>query len=113
VESVTRELDDLRHGTLDVLVLKALSAEPMHGYAIAKWVGERASGDLSITDPALYKALHRLEAEGAVSAEWGLSDNHRRATYYALTARGRQTLRSELAAWRRYSRAVNAVLETT
>lgn len=110
---MTRDFSDLRHGTLDILVLKALSAEPMHGYAIAKWVGEKATGELTITDPALYKALHRLEAEGAVSAEWGLSENNRRAKYYALTARGRQTLRSEIAAWRQYSRAVNAVLGTT
>lgn len=107
-----RDFDDLRHGTLDVLVLKALSWEPMHGYAIAKWVGDRASGELVIIDAALYKALHRLEAEGAIRAEWGLSENNRRAKYYSLTARGKQTLRAELAAWRRYSRAVNAVLET-
>jgi len=110
---MTRDFDDLRHGTLDVLVLKALSWKPMHGYAIAKWVGERASGELAITDPALYKALHRLDAEGAIQSQWGLSDNNRRAKYYSLTARGRQTLRAELAAWRRYSRAMNAVLEAT
>jgi PadR family transcriptional regulator PadR len=94
-------------------VLKALSAEPMHGYAIAKWVGDRASGELTIIDAALYKALHRLEAGGAIRCEWGLSENNRRAKYYSLTARGRQALRAELAAWRRYARAVNAVLETT
>lgn len=68
-----RDFDDLRHGTIDVLVLKALSWEPMHGYAIANWIGTRASGDLMITDPALYKALHRLEAEGAIRGDWGLS----------------------------------------
>lgn len=110
---MARNLDDLRHGTLDVLVLKALSSEPMHGYAIAKWVGDRASGELTIIDAALYTALHRLEAAGAIQSEWGLSDNNRRAKYYSLTARGRQALRAELAAWRKYSRAVNAVLETT
>lgn len=107
-----RDTDDLRHGTLDVLVLKALTWDPMHGYAIAKWVGERAAGEIVIIDAALYKALHRLEAEGAICAEWGLSENNRRAKYYSITARGRHMLRGELAAWRRYSRAVNAVLET-
>jgi PadR family transcriptional regulator PadR len=107
-----RDFDDLRHGTIDVLVLKALSWEPMHGYAIAKWVGLRASGELMISDAALYKALHRLEADGAIDSEWGLSDNNRRAKYYSVTARGRKMLQAELAAWRRYSRAVNAVLET-
>jgi PadR family transcriptional regulator PadR len=113
VERLMRDFDDLRHGTLDVLVLKALSWEPSHGYAIAKWVGDRASGELAITDAALYKALHRLESEGAIQGKWGLSENNRRAKYYSLTARGQKALRSELAAWRRYSRAVNAVLETT
>ena len=108
-----RDFDDLRHGTIDVLVLKAVSWEPMHGYAIASWIGTRASGDLMITDPALYKALHRLEAEGAIRGDWGLSENNRRAKYYSLSARGKQMLRAELAAWRRYSRAVDAVLETT
>lgn len=107
-----RDFDDLRRGTLDVLVLKALSWEPMHGYAIAKWVGDRASGELVVTDAALYKALHRLEADGAVRGEWGLSENNRRAKYYSITTPGRQTLRAELAAWRKYSRAVDAVLET-
>ncbi len=108
-----RNYDDLRNGTLGVLVLKALSWESMHGYAIAKWVGDRAAGELVIIDAALYKALHRLEAEGAIRSEWGLSENNRRAKYYSLTARGREILRAELAAWRRYSRAVTAVLETT
>lgn len=108
-----RNFDDLRHGTLDVLVLKALSGEAMHGYAIAKWIGDRASGDIEVTDAALYKALHRLEAEETIASEWGQSENNRRAKYYSLTARGKQALRAELAAWRRYSRAVNAVLGTT
>ncbi len=107
-----RDSDDLRRGTLDVLILKALVWDPMHGYAIAKWIGDRAGGELTIVDAALYKALHRLESDGAIRAEWGLSENNRRAKYYSLTARGRQTLRAELTAWRKYSGAVNAVLES-
>ena len=105
--------DDLRHGSLDLLVLKAVSWGPMHGYTIAKWIQERAGDDFPVIDAALYKALHRLEEDGALGAEWGLSENNRRAKYYSLTARGHQTLRAELAAWRRYSRAMNAVLGTT
>ena len=108
-----RESDDLRHGTLDVLILKSLSWDPMHGYAIARWIGDRAGGELTIIDAALYKALHRLESDGAIRSEWGLSENNRKAKYYSITARGRQTLRGELASWRRYSTAVNAVLEST
>lgn len=108
-----RKSDDLRHGTLGVLALKALSGEPMPGYAIATWIGDRALGDLEITDAALYKALHRLEAQDTIVSEWGQSENNRRAKYYSLTARGKQALRAALAAWRRYSRAVNTVLGTT
>lgn len=108
-----RQADDLRRGTLDVLVLKALCWAPMHGYAITKWIEDRARGELGVVDAALYKALHRLEEDGAIEAEWGLSENGRRAKYYSITRRGRQVLRQELAAWQRYSAAMNAVLETT
>lgn len=104
--------DDLRHGSLDLLVLKAVSWAPMHGYAITKWIQDRAGADFQIIDAALYKALHRLEEDGALRSEWGLSDNNRRAKYYSLTARGRQLLRSEVAGWRRYAAAINAVVET-
>ncbi len=106
-----RSTNDLLHGTLDVLVLKTLSWGPMHGYGITTWI-ERHSGDeLAIVDAALYKALHRLEAAGAVSATWGISENNRRAKYYALTAKGRRTLQAELATWHRYVAAVSGVLE--
>jgi transcriptional regulator len=107
-----RDVNDLLHGTLDVLVLKTLSWGPMHGYAIATWIEQRTSGTLEIVDAALYKSLHRLEHSGAVAAEWGLSDNNRRAKYYSLTTRGRQMMRAETATWRRYVTAVSAVLET-
>jgi PadR family transcriptional regulator PadR len=107
-----RDVSDLLHGTLDVLVLKTLSWGPMHGYAIATWIEQRTEGTLEIVDAALYKSLHRLEHSGAIAAEWGLSDNNRRAKYYSLTVRGRQFLRAETATWRRYVVAVSAILGT-
>lgn len=107
------DVNDLLHGTLDVLVLKTLSWGPMHGYAIGQWIEERTRGDLEIVDAALYKALHRLAERGAIDAEWGLSENNRRAKYYSLTARGRQRLKAEAATWRRYANAVVRVLEAT
>lgn len=108
-----RDANDLLHGTLDVLVLKTVSWAPMHGYAIAKWIEDRTRGELEIVDAALYKALHRLEQNGAIAAEWGLSENNRRAKYYSLTARGRQMLKADAATWRRYATAVARVLEAT
>jgi PadR family transcriptional regulator, regulatory protein PadR len=111
-ERMPRDVSDLLHGTLDVLVLKTLSWGPMHGYAIATWIEQRTDGTLEIVDAALYKALHRLEHSGAIAAEWGLSDNNRRAKYYSLTTHGRQMMRAETATWRRYVVAVSAILET-
>jgi len=107
-----QDVSDLLHGTLDVLVLKTLSWGPMHGYAIASWIEQRTDGTLEIVDAALYKSLHRLEHGGAIAAEWGLSENNRRAKYYSLTPHGRQLMRAETATWRRYVVAVSAVLET-
>jgi PadR family transcriptional regulator, regulatory protein PadR len=107
-----RDTSDLLHGTLDLLVLKALSTTPMHGFGLSKWIEQRTGNELEIVDSALYKALHRLEDDGAIAAEWGVSDNNRRAKYYSLTARGRQRLRAETATWRRYVVAVSGVLET-
>ncbi|HEX3866266.1 MAG TPA: PadR family transcriptional regulator [Gemmatimonadaceae bacterium] len=108
-----RDASDLLHGTLDVLVLKTLTLGPMHGYSIAEWIERHADGELVIVDAALYKALHRLEEAGAVDAEWGLSENNRRAKYYSLTPRGRAQLRAEAATWRRYAAAVGRILEVT
>jgi PadR family transcriptional regulator, regulatory protein PadR len=107
-----RDTSDLLHGTLDVLVLKTLSWGPMHGYGISTWIERRTDNELEIVDAALYKALHRLEASGAVAAEWGVSDNNRRAKYYSLTRRGQQMLRTETATWKRYVAAVSGVLGT-
>src|ERR1051325_3270937 len=100
---------DLLHGTLDLLVLRALAGEPMHGFALSRWIDQRTSGDLGIVDSALYKALNRLEDAGAVHAEWGASNNNRRAKYYALTAKGRRQLRDEVATWKHYVATVTGV----
>ncbi len=101
----------LVQGTLDLLVLRTLASGPMHGYGIATDVRERTGGELSIEDAALYQSLHRLDRQGLVDATWGPSENNRRARYYALTTAGRKRLREDTATWRRYSRAVEAVLQ--
>ena len=102
---------DLLHGTLDLLVLRALAGEPMHGFALSKWIDDRTRGDLGIVDSALYKALNRLEDAGAVESEWGASENNRRAKYYSLTTKGRKQLRAEVASWKRYVATVNNLIE--
>jgi PadR family transcriptional regulator PadR len=103
---------DLLQGTLDVLILKTLSGEPMHGYAISRWIRRRTDDVLSVEDAALYQALHRLERKGMIESEWGLSENNRRAKYYQLTQTGRRQLRTEATEWRQYAEAVFKVLET-
>ena len=108
---MARDANDLLHGTLDLLVLKAVASGPQHGFGISKWIEQRTRGELEIVDSALYKALHRLEDSGAIDAEWGVTENNRRAKYYSLTARGRQLLRAEIATWKRYVAAVGGVLE--
>ena len=102
---------ELMYGTLDVLVLRALVLGPSHGYAVSRWVHDRTDGALVIEDAPLYKALHRLEHAGHVSAKWGLSENNRRARYYTLTPSGRAQLKRETAAWQRYAHAVARVLD--
>ena len=101
----------LVQGTLDLLVLRTLASGPMHGYGIASCVHERTDGHLAIEDAALYQALHRLDRQGLVDAEWAPSENNRRARYYSLTPEGRKRLREETANWRRYARAVELLLE--
>lgn len=101
----------LMQGTVDLLVLGTLASGAMHGYGIATLVHQRTAGDLTIEDAALYQALHRLDRQGLVDAEWRPSDNNRRARYYALTPAGRKRLREQTSNWRRYSRAIEAVLE--
>jgi transcriptional regulator len=109
---VPREPLDLLQGPLDVLVLKTLSWGPMHGYGVSRWIRQRTDDVLAVEDAALYQALHRLERRGWVEAEWGLSENNRRAKYYRLTTDGRRQLRAEATTWRRYAEAVFKVLET-
>ena len=103
---------DLLQGTLDVLVLKTLSWGPRHGYAIARWIRQTTDDVLRIEEGALYPALHRMERKGWIEAEWGLSENNRRAKFYQLTSRGRQQLRAESATWTQYAAAVAKVLQT-
>ena len=100
----------LLRGTLDVLVLKAVSWGPMHGYAVSEWLETITGGELLVEEGPLYTALHRLERRGWLEAEWGYSDNNRRAKYYQLTRRGRAQLRSEVNAWERYVKAVSLAL---
>jgi transcriptional regulator len=107
----TKKPLDLLQGTLDVLVLRALAWGPMHGYAVSRWIHQRTDGVLEIEDAPLYKALHRLERAGFVSAEWGLSEKNRRARYYALTTAGQRHFLAEENAWRQYAAAVFKVLE--
>jgi transcriptional regulator len=101
----------LIQGTLDLLILKTLSARPLHGYGIAVAIGDRTGGDLQVDDAALYQALHRLDRRGLVVVEWDTTENNRRARFYTLTADGRRRLRQDAAEWRRYAQAVSAVLE--
>jgi transcriptional regulator len=98
-------------GTLDVLVLRSLRAGAQHGYGITSWIRQCTEGELEVEDGALYQALHRLEHRGWVQAEWGVTENNRRARYYRLTPAGRRELRNADAAWRRYARAVFRVLD--
>jgi PadR family transcriptional regulator PadR len=101
---------DLLQGTLDLLILKTLSWGPMHGYSVARLIRERSDGAFLIEEGALYPALHRLERQGWIESDWGLSENNRKAKFYQLTARGRAQLRAEVATWQRYTKAVAGVL---
>ncbi|HUE89459.1 MAG TPA: PadR family transcriptional regulator [Vicinamibacterales bacterium] len=99
-------------GTLDVLVLKALDHGTNHGYGVARWIRDTTDEALSIEDGALYTALHRLEKDGLLTAEWGVSETNRRCKYYSLTTRGRRVLREQTEAWRRTAQALFKVLES-
>ncbi|MEP7382756.1 MAG: PadR family transcriptional regulator [Gemmatimonadota bacterium] len=101
---------DLLQGTLDVLVLRALSWGAMHGYAVARFIREGSDGSFRILDGALYTALHRMEERGWIASEWGLSDKGKRAKFYQLTAAGRKALRAEAASWDHYVTAVAKVM---
>ena len=104
---------DLLQGTLDVLILKILALEPLHAWAIGQRLTQVSRDVLQVSDGSLYPALHKLEQEGWVTAEWKLSDNNRRAKYYTLTAAGRRRLREEAAGWSRLAAAIAAALGAT
>ena len=97
-------------GTLDLMVLKALQWTPMHGFEITAWLEERSEAGLSVDDSAIYQALYRLVARKLVKAEWGLTDNNRRARYYRPTAAGEAYLRAETTRWIRYTETVTGIL---
>jgi transcriptional regulator len=97
-------------GTLDVLVLKALSWAPMHGFEVTTWLEDRSGGKLDVEDSALYQAFYRLEARNLVAAEWGVTGNNRKARYYRITSAGRTHLRAQTTQWLRYAETVSDIL---
>lgn len=101
---------NLVRGTLDLLILKSLTWQPRHGYAVSEWVERVTDGSLLMEEGTLYPALHRLEARGLVESEWGLSENNRRARYYRMTRAGQRHLEAEAEAWSVYTRAVARAL---
>ena len=101
---------DLIQGTLDLLILKALSLQPMHGWGVALRIQQISNDALQVNQGSLYPALHKLERRGWIEATWGVSDNNRRAKYYSLTAVGQKQLDLELANWERFTAAVSLVL---
>jgi transcriptional regulator len=108
----TRELD-LLQGTLDVLVLRALSWGPMHGYGVARFIRAGSANSFKVLDGALYTSLHRMEERGWIESEWGASDKKKRAKFYRLTAAGRRALRAETETWNDYVAAVGRVMGAT
>jgi len=103
---------DLPQGTLDLLILKTVALEPQHGWAISERIQQISSNVLQVQQGSLYPALHRLERRGWIKANWGVSENNRRAKYYELTGSGRKQLEAEQDAWRKLTTAVGQVLET-
>ena len=108
-----RPQTDALRGSLDLLVLKTLSLEAMHGWGISQRIQQISKGVLEVNQGSLYPALQRLEKEGLIVSDWGTTDNNRRARYYRITAAGRRTLGDELENWRRFAAGLEAVLRTT
>lgn len=104
---------DVMQGTLDMLILKAVSLGPLHGYGVLLRIQQISGEQLEIQQGSLYPALYRLEHQGAIASEWGESDNNRKAKYYHLTAAGKARLRSESAKWDRMSSVINGILQAT
>jgi transcriptional regulator len=102
---------DLLQGTLDMLILKTLALEPMHGWGVSQRIQQISSGVLNVNQGSLYPALYRLEDQGWISSEWGNSDNNRQAKYYRLTRAGRKQLDEETANWQRLSAAIDQILQ--
>ncbi|HYE65858.1 MAG TPA: PadR family transcriptional regulator [Pyrinomonadaceae bacterium] len=110
---MAKQKTDLLQGTLDLLVLKTLQSGPTHGWDIAQRIQQVSEDVLQVNQGSLYPALHRLEAQGWITSEWGASDNNRRAKFYKLTAAGRRQLATETETWERFSRAIGLVLQNT
>ena len=110
---MAKESSDVLQGTLDMLVLKALQLEPMHGWGITERIQQWSESVLQLGQGTLYPALYRLERQGLIRSEWRTTENNRRARYYSLTRDGRRYFTSEVAGWRRMSRAINLVLDAT
>jgi PadR family transcriptional regulator, regulatory protein PadR len=110
---MVREKRDTFQGTLDMLVLKALQLEPMHGWGITERIEQWSEQVFQLGQGTLYPALSRLERQGLIKSEWKVTSNNRRARYYALTKEGRRYFADELAQWRRLSRAINLILDAT
>ena len=110
---MAKEKGDLLQGTLDMLVLKALALEPMHGWGITERIEQWSEHVLQLGQGTLYPALYRLERQGVIRSEWKVTENSRRARYYSLTREGRKQFNDEIAQWKRMSRAVNLVLDAT
>jgi len=110
---MTKSRTDLIQGTLELLILKTLAREQMHGYGIAQRIHEAVDDLLRVEDGSLYPALYRMEERGWIASEWGVSDNNRRAKFYKLTRAGRQQLTSQSDNWERISKAVMRVLQST
>ena len=108
---MTNDRDKMIPGTLKVLVLKCLSHGALHGYGVSRWIHERADDVLRVEEGVLYPALHRLERDGLIEAEWGINDTGRRAKFYSLTVRGERELDAETDRWRRRSAAVSSLLD--
>ncbi len=104
--------NDVLRGTLELLILKTLTLEPMHGWGISQRIQQFSSGVLDVNQGSLYPALQRLEVKGWIDSEWRTTENNRQAKYYHLTASGRKALGAETASWRRYVTAVESILET-
>ena len=107
----SQAVPDILRGTLDLLILKALSWGPAHGYGVARWLEQATDDALAVGEGTLYPALHRLEERGWIASTWGTSENNRQAKFYALTRQGRAQLRVETDNWRRYATAVFAALD--